>query len=102
MELDSPGEVIHRSKAGFGAPLRRWLQRELRPLLYDVLSAESLKGRGLFDPVAVQALLQAHDSGRVDAAYTLFALLCVELWCRAFLDGASRGLHTECQQTAGL
>jgi asparagine synthase (glutamine-hydrolysing) len=50
----------------------------------------------------VQALLQAHDSGRIDAAYTLFALLCVELWCRAFLDGAARGLHTECQQTAGL
>jgi asparagine synthase (glutamine-hydrolysing) len=97
-----PDEVIHRPKTGFGAPLRRWLQRELRPLLHDVLSAESLKRRGLFDAAAVQALLQAHDSGRIDAAYTLFALLCVELWCRAFLDGAARGLHTECQQTAGL
>jgi len=61
-------------------------------LLNDVLSPESLKRRGLFDPVAVQELLRAHDSGRLDAAYTLLALVCVELWCRAFLDGACHGL----------
>jgi asparagine synthase (glutamine-hydrolysing) len=100
MQSYLPDEVIHRSKTGFGAPLRRWLRRELRPLLYDVLSAENLKRRGLFDPVAVQALLQAHDGGRIDAAYTLFALLCVELWCRAFLDGVADGVGSE--QAAGL
>lgn len=87
-----PPEVIHRPKTGFGAPLRRWIRRELRPLLNDVLSSESLRRRGLFDPVAVQELLHAHDSGRLDAAYTLFALVCVELWCRALLDGASQGV----------
>ncbi len=101
MASDLPAEVIHRPKTGFGAPLRRWLKGELRPLLNDVLSPESLKRRGLFDPVAVQELLRAHDSGRLDAAYTLLALVCVELWCRAFVDGASCGLRSESQQAAG-
>ncbi len=95
-----PAEILSRPKTGFGAPLRRWLKRELRPLLHDVLSPETLKRRGLFDAGAVQALLQAHDAGRVDAAYTLLALVCVELWCRAFLDGSSHRLRSERTQAA--
>lgn len=97
-----PEKVIDRPKTGFGAPLRRWLQRELRPLLHDVLSPESLKRRGLFDPTAVHELLHWHDSGRTDAAYTLLALLSIELWCRAFLERATPGSHYERQQAASL
>ena len=41
-----PHDVIYRPKTGFGAPLRRWLRHELRPLVDDVLSAESLTRRG--------------------------------------------------------
>ncbi len=81
-----PGDVVQRPKTGFGAPLRRWLRDELRPLVSDVLSETSLKHRGLFDPGAVQRLIQAHHAGRVDAAYTIFSLLCIELWCRAYID----------------
>jgi asparagine synthase (glutamine-hydrolysing) len=81
-----PSEVIHRPKTGFGAPLRRWLRGELRPLVQDVLSETSLRRRGLFDPGAVRRLIAAHYAGRVDAAYTVLSLLCIELWCRAFLD----------------
>jgi asparagine synthase (glutamine-hydrolysing) len=100
MRPSLPDEITHRPKTGFGAPLRRWLRCKLRPLLHDVLSAESLKRRGIFDATAVQALLHAHDRGCFDAAYTLFALLCVELWCPAFLDGVAKGVGSE--QGAGL
>jgi len=86
MEPYLPREVIYRPKTGFGAPLRRWMQHELRELLGDLLSAESLKRRGLFDPAAVQRLIANNDAGRVDASYTLLSLLCIEIWCRAYLD----------------
>lgn len=81
-----PREVIYRPKTGFGAPLRRWMRHELRELLGDLLSAESLKRRGLFDPTAVQRLIVDNDKGRLDASYTLLSLLCIEIWCRVFLD----------------
>lgn len=81
-----PHDVIRRPKTGFGAPLRRWIKHELRPLVSDLLSSESLKRRGLFDPPAVQDLIARNDSGRVDAAYTLLSLMTIEIWCRAFLD----------------
>lgn len=86
MEPYLPLDVIYRPKTGFGAPLRRWMRHELRELLGDLLSEESLKRRGLFDPGAVQRLIAANDAGRVDGSYTLLSLLCIEIWCRSFID----------------
>jgi asparagine synthase (glutamine-hydrolysing) len=81
-----PKDVIYRPKTGFGVPLRRWLHNELRELVSDVLSSKSLKNRGLFEPNAVQRLLEHDRSGHLDGAYVIFALVCIELWCRIFLD----------------
>ncbi|MEI6066074.1 MAG: asparagine synthase (glutamine-hydrolyzing) [Methylococcaceae bacterium] len=86
MEPYLPHEVIYRPKSGFGAPLRRWMRHDLRELLGDVLSVDSLQRRGVFDPAAVQRLIAANDAGKVDASYTLLSLLCIEIWCRAYLD----------------
>jgi asparagine synthase (glutamine-hydrolysing) len=87
MEPYLPHDVIYRPKSGFGAPLRRWMRHELRELLGDLLSVDSLKRRGLFEPTAVHKLIAANDAGKVDAAYTLLSLLCIEIWCRRFVDG---------------
>jgi asparagine synthase (glutamine-hydrolysing) len=89
MEPLLPHDVIHRRKTGFGAPLRHWLSGPLAPLVDDVLSEASLRRRGVFDPAGVRALAQADRAGRIDGAYTLLAVLCIELWCRMFVDGAA-------------
>lgn len=80
-----PNEVIYRPKTGFGAPLRRWLCNELREILGDILSYESLKRRNLFDPKSVWKLIADNDEGKIDASYTLFSLLCIEIWCRNYV-----------------
>ncbi|WP_421864531.1 asparagine synthase (glutamine-hydrolyzing) [Marinobacter adhaerens] len=86
MEPFLPHDVIYRPKTGFGAPLRNWMRFELRELLGDLLSEESLKARGLFQPEAVQQLIADNDSGRSDNSYILLSLLCIEIWCRKFQD----------------
>ena len=86
MEPYLPRDVIYRAKSGFGAPLRRWMRFELRELLGDYLSPGSLSRRGLFEPAAVQRLIAANDAGKVDGSYTLLSLLCIEIWCRRFMD----------------
>jgi asparagine synthase (glutamine-hydrolysing) len=90
MEPFLPEDVIYRSKSGFGVPLRRWMRFELREMLADILGEASLRRRGLFDPGAVDKLVVANDAGRVDASYTLFSLICIELWCRRFMDVSSK------------
>ena len=81
-----PHDVIYRPKSGFGAPLRRWLRHELRAQVEDTLDPAVLRRRGLFDPWAVRALIDDDRCGRIDGAYTIFALMCFELWCRRFID----------------
>jgi asparagine synthase (glutamine-hydrolysing) len=88
MEPFLPSDVIYRPKTGFGAPLRRWVRGELRPLLGDLLSSDSLTRRGIFDAGAVHQLIQRNERGEEDAAYTLLSLMSIEIWCRTFVDGS--------------
>jgi asparagine synthase (glutamine-hydrolysing) len=84
-----PNEIIYRPKAGFGGPVRRWVLNELRELINDTLSEDSLRKRGIFKPAAVSELILANSKGQVDASYTIFSLLCVELWCRQYRAAAA-------------
>jgi asparagine synthase (glutamine-hydrolysing) len=86
MEPILPREVIYRPKVGFGAPLRRWLRYELRERVDDTLDERTVRRRGFFDPQAVRRLVELDRSGRIAAGYTIFALMCFELWCRRFID----------------
>ena len=81
-----PRSVINRPKTGFGAPLRVWMRDGLRDMTEELLSPRVVKARGLFDPRAVARLRGANDRDECDGSYTLFSLMCVELWCRDFLD----------------
>jgi asparagine synthase (glutamine-hydrolysing) len=81
-----PANVIYRQKAGFGAPLRQWISSDLKPLIDEMLSESSLQSRGIFDPVKVRDLISKNDAGHIDGAYLIFSMVCIELWCRMFLD----------------
>ena len=89
MEPYLPRDVIYRPKTGFGVPLRYWLRNPLRPVVEEILSKNSLRRRGLFDPDEVAKLIALDRQGTVDGAYTIFALMCIEWWCRIFLDRSS-------------
>ena len=86
MEGLLPREIIYRPKTGFGVPLRAWLRGPLKGAFRDILSPDSLRRRGWLNSDAVGRLLADNLSGGVDAAYPLFALLCIELWAQMFLD----------------
>lgn len=82
MEPYLPREVIYRPKSGFGAPLRHWMRFELREMVGDLLSEDSLSKRKLFEPVAVRKLIDANDCGKIDGSYTLLSMLCIEIYLR--------------------
>jgi asparagine synthase (glutamine-hydrolysing) len=88
MEPVLPHSIIYRPKTGFGVPLRAWLRKGLRPLMEDLLSPETVSQRGLFNAEAVNALKESTLKGRLDASYTLLALMVIELWMRNFADAA--------------
>ena len=84
-----PEEILHRQKRGFGAPFGAWLKKELRPLVDQTLSRDSIESRGLFDWQIVQETLNRHNSNMADHTDHLMSLINLELWCRMYLDSRS-------------
>ena len=84
-----PDEILYRRKRGFGAPMGAWLRGQLLPLMQQILSPESIKARDLFNPQAVQQVMDEHMAQQADHTDHLQALMNLELWCRLFLDGQS-------------
>jgi len=81
-----PEEIINRPKQGFGVPIRKWFNGELRELLHDTLTDKQTRERGLLNQRAVLAVLDEHRRGRRDYAVHLWGLLTLELWHRGFID----------------
>lgn len=94
MEPYLPREVIYRPKTGFGAPLRFWIKNDLKHVVNEMLSDVSIKNRGLFNPVTVKKMIEDDRRGKSDYAYPIFALLCIEVWCRIFLDSSVPSLKS--------
>jgi asparagine synthase (glutamine-hydrolysing) len=86
MEKRLPAEVVWRKKAGFGAPVRSWLRGALQPMVDELLSEETVKRRGIFQPAEVRRIVKANLSGREDYNLQVFQLLGLELWHREFID----------------
>ncbi len=85
MANDLPDEVLRRRKMGFGVPLGTWFRGTLADYSRDLLTGSRASQRGIFDPVAVAALLDAHATGH-DRSSQIWSLLCFEEWARQWLD----------------
>jgi asparagine synthase (glutamine-hydrolysing) len=81
-----PEEVMNRPKQGFGIPIRKWINQELRETMRDTLKDPVTRQRGYFDYSYIDVLLNEHERGRRDHSYALWTLLMLELWHRRFLD----------------
>jgi asparagine synthase (glutamine-hydrolyzing) len=83
-----PRDIVYRKKAGFSAPIRAWLARDLRGMVEELLSETNIKRRGYFDYRFVRRLIDDNLSGREDNNLKIFQLLTLELWHREFIDGS--------------
>jgi asparagine synthase (glutamine-hydrolysing) len=88
-----PREILEGEKRGLSIPLAAWLRGELQPLVRDVLSPDSLRRHGYFDPAVVERLVDDHVAGRSDESRKLWALLT---FCRWFDRNAILALVTFC------
>jgi asparagine synthase (glutamine-hydrolysing) len=84
-----PPQILTKPKTGFAMPVASWFRGELAPLLDHYLLDDVARRRGLFNPSFVRRLVTEHVAGRRDWSARLWALLCLEMWFRRFID------HTE-------
>ncbi len=77
-----PAEILSRPKRGFAPPVSRWLRGELQGFARDLLLARDAFGRDLFDQREVARLLDDHAARRLEAGWSIWTLLMLELWGR--------------------
>ena len=78
--------IVRRPKTGFGAPVRKWINYELKDMVEDILSENNIHNRHIFNPAAVSELIKLNRSGKIDASYSIWSLLAIESWLMLFLD----------------
>ena len=69
-----PYDVLYRPKMGFTVPLATWFRGPLRARLQDAVLGPMVSESGLFEPGAVQKLVDAHMRGYRDYSTILWAL----------------------------
>lgn len=82
-----PDEVLRAPKAGFGAPIGRWLMTDLREMVDDLLHPDQVQRRGMFNADVVSEWIRQQRAGNIERAWNVWQLLTWELWMRAFFDG---------------
>jgi asparagine synthase (glutamine-hydrolysing) len=79
--------IVYRRKQGFGIPLARWLNAELKSFMLDYLSEERIRRQGLFDYGAVKRLIDDQLSMTKDNREPLWTLLVFQTWYDRYLSG---------------
>jgi asparagine synthase (glutamine-hydrolysing) len=81
-----PRTVLKKPKEGFSIPLKHWLRAELRPLMLDLLAADTVARRGYFSVACVTRWMKEHLEGRANHSHRLWSLMVFELWHRTHLQ----------------
>ncbi len=75
-----PKDILYRPKHGFTTPIHTWLRNDMQELVYDVLSEDTIKQVGVFEPGAVTKLVADHMTGRENNGIQVFMLLSFHMW----------------------
>lgn len=81
-----PDAIINKPKLGLNPPMGIWLKKDLKPLMDDYLSQESVDKRQLFHHRHIQKMMEEHQSGKRDRSLFLWSLIVLEEWFRNYTD----------------
>ncbi|MGQ0554965.1 MAG: asparagine synthase (glutamine-hydrolyzing) [Nitrospiraceae bacterium] len=75
-----PASILHRKKLGFSVPLGLWLRTDLKGMMCDLLSRESLKCLPYLNQGGIDKIVSDHLAGRTNHENKLWALMNLVLW----------------------
>jgi asparagine synthase (glutamine-hydrolysing) len=80
-----PPSLHKRPKAGFEIPLGAWFRKDLKFLINEYLSEDSLKKHGLFNGATVKSLIENHMNNRQDTSWHLWNLIVFQHWYEKYI-----------------
>ena len=85
-----PNEILYREKQGFGVPISKWINVELKEEIHETLLEGKTLERGYFEPKYIKLLLEEHHAKRRDHSSPLWVLFMLERWHRQFVDNLGK------------
>jgi asparagine synthase (glutamine-hydrolysing) len=82
-----PRPILTRRKMGFPVPFGRWIRGPLMAAPPEFVLGARARDRRLFNPRALDRLVEEHAAGAADHAQRLWLLTTLEIWMRIFVDG---------------
>jgi asparagine synthase (glutamine-hydrolysing) len=90
MQAILPDRITGAVKQGFSGPDGSWFKGDSMDYVNRVLFDRKARIYDFMDAGTVQELVREHLNGQKNRRLLIWSLLCLEEWCRLFLDGASR------------
>jgi asparagine synthase (glutamine-hydrolysing) len=90
-----PGELLDRSKTGFGVPVGEWIKGPLRAWAEDLLDPRSMRAGGWLNADLIADRWQNHINGGEDSTAAIWAVLTFEAWIRE-QQGNAAGARVAC------
>lgn len=75
-----PKAMIDRPKWGFGIPVFKWLQNELKPLVDKYFDEQFVQKQGLFKNDIIQQVKKSFYEGKTERAEKVWTILMFQLW----------------------
>ncbi len=82
-----PDELLDRPKQGFSPPVPRWVESGFGAAASRIIMAERSRVRALLGMPFLEQWVGAREVGRGKYGLRLWALISLELWLRAYIDG---------------
>ena len=75
-----PENLIAKRKHGFGVPVGKWLNKDLKVQLLDFMNPTFLNNQGIFDSTLINRMQRDHQGGRYDYRRELWSFLVFQRW----------------------
>jgi len=85
MERLLPKENIYRKKEGFSIPIKQWLRKDLKDLMFDYLNERRISEEGYFNFPYIQRMIDLHLKEKANFSHQIWALLVFEIWKEKYL-----------------
>ena len=66
--------------------MRQWIKNDFQFLFDKYLNKELIEKHDIFNYNEVQNLISKNKTGKVDAAYTIFSIICITIWVTKMID----------------
>jgi asparagine synthase (glutamine-hydrolysing) len=75
-----PQNFMDRPKKGFSIPINKWMQEDLKGMVYDFSNKNFIKNQNVFDDISIEKMINGYYNGGDKDGERMWFYLMFQLW----------------------